>query len=212
MDVLALVDIFGIITNTVLLIFVVIYLLHLRYKEKRLTEREDKVDTSYHQIVDDALSKERKIIEDASHEASQILSNTHHLNESAVSVINQALQKMADDIQKNADNTSRDYFMHYQNALKHIAQQTVNELQNNTRQLQTELQKELQDFRNSLLPSVQKEIEEYKEARMREIDRSVRSVVERVTKQVLNKSIPAEDHEKLVMDSLEKAKSEGIFD
>lgn len=212
MDVLALVDIFGIITNTALLIFVVVYLLQLRYKEKKLQERENKIDTSYHQIVDEALSKERKIIEDASSEASQILSHTHQVNQGAVNVINQALHKMAEDIQNNAGKTSQEYFVHYQEALKHIAQQTVNELQSDTRKLQTDLDAQLKDFRNSLLPSIQKEIEEYKEARFREIDRSARSVVERVTKEVLNKSISSEDHEKLVLESLEKAKSQGIFD
>jgi hypothetical protein len=212
MDIIALVDIFGIITNTALLIFVAIYLLHLRSKEKKLQERENKVDTSYHQIVDEALSKERKIIEDASSEASKILSNTHQLNQSAVNVINQALQKMAEDIQKNASTTSQDYFVHYQNALKHIAQQTINELQSDTKTLQTDLQNQLKDFRNSFLPSIQKEVEEYKQTRFKEIDNSVRGIVERVTKDVLNKSIPTEDHEKLVLDSLEKARKEGIFD
>ena len=62
-----------------------------------------------------------------------------------------------------------------------------------------------------MLPNMEKEIEAYKQARFKEAEAMVTKIVQKVSQEVLNKAINIEDHEKLVVDALEKAKKEGIF-
>ena len=61
------------------------------------------------------------------------------------------------------------------------------------------------------LLNLQKDIEAYKESRYADAEESVKQIVQKVSQEVLNKSISLEDHQKMVIDALEKAKKEGVF-
>ena len=80
-----------------------------------------------------------------------------------------------------------------------------------TKELEDGLRKQVSDFQTSMLPGLQKELDEYKAAKMKETDQMTQRIVQRVSQEVLNKSISLEDHQQILIDSLEKAKREGIF-
>ena len=96
------VQVISIIADLAIFSFVVYYFFKLWSREKELEKKENKIDTEYHQIVDTALTKERKIIEDATTEADQIIAGAKHINQGVKDEINQALQMMVVDIQKQA--------------------------------------------------------------------------------------------------------------
>ena len=60
-----LIQILTILADLVIFIFVCYYLWELRAKEKLIDKEKNETDTNYHHVVDDALAKERKILEDA---------------------------------------------------------------------------------------------------------------------------------------------------
>src|SRR5438045_1545125 len=68
-------EVLSLVANLVMFAFVGFYLFSLRSREKSLEKRESQIDTEYHQVVDNTLSKERKIIEDATNAYHQILDN-----------------------------------------------------------------------------------------------------------------------------------------
>lgn len=58
---------------------------------------------------------------------------------------------------------------------------------------------------------VEGELSEYKKSKENVIEEEVRKVVNKVAKEVLNKTLSSSEHEKIVIDALEVAKKEGFF-
>lgn len=206
------VQVITIVADLVIFIFVGYYLLKLRAKEKELDAKSAKIDSDYHKIVDDALTKERTILQDASTEASQILTGTQFVSTNSKAAIDQALQKMVTDLEQEAGGTAKDFMTSYQTSLKQIAVQSLTDFQNVVKGLQDDLQKQIKDFHDNMMPTVEKELEAYKMARVKQAEQSVTHVVQKVSQEVLNKTLSLDDHQNLIIDSLEKAKREGMFD
>jgi hypothetical protein len=59
---------------------------------------------------------------------------------------------------------------------------------------------------------MQKELDGYKQSRINQIEQMISRVIQEASQEILNKSISVDDHQKLLMESLEKAKKEGVFD
>lgn len=184
----------------------------LKRHEEELAQKEAKLESGYQQIIDSALSKERGILDEAAKKANTILSNTQYVSNVSKDALNQALQNMLAGIQKEAANSSSNSLANYNNFLRQITQQTLTDFQNNTKRFEEDMQKQMQSFRESLLPTIQKELDAYKMQRFTEADKKINLIIQRVAEKVLNKSLSTEDHQKLVIESLEKCRKEGVFD
>jgi hypothetical protein len=77
--------------------------------------------------------------------------------------------------------------------------------------MEAELQKQTATFRDSLLPQMEQELDEYKKIRLQQADRTITQVIQEVSQEILNKSISLDDHQRLLIEALEKAKKEGVF-
>ncbi len=196
----------------IILIFALYYFLKIRKKEKNLESLETKKDTNYHQIVDDALSKERKILEDAALESDRILTNTQYVKQTVKEAIDQALSELVKEIQRESVTTANKYMSDYAGGLKQMADTSLTDFQKASSGLQTDLQTQIKDFKDKLLPEMEKELEEYKKMRLKQTEELVTKIVERASEEVFGRSISLQDHQKLLTDSLEKAKAEGVFD
>lgn len=213
-----------------IIIFVFYYAFRIHAKEKALDEKRHKVDTEYHRIVDDALSKERKILDDAAKEADKIITDAKYVSSGSKEVVDHAMQKMVEDIQKEAVSTGRLVLNSYAASLKELTntslrdigeiskgldtelQTELKEFEKITKTLAEDLQKQMQTFNENQLETMQKELDAYKEARMKQTEQMVLAIVQKVSQEVLNKSISLDDHQKLVVESFERAKKEGLFD
>lgn len=193
-------------------VFVVYYFLQFRAKEKEIESKSGKVDTDYHQIVDTALTKERKILDDATVEADHIIAGAKYVSDDSVKRINTALEKMIADIQKEAVDTSRTFMHDYSTTLQQLTKTSLTDFQHILQGLQTDMQKQITEFHEKQLPMLEKELETYKQSRMKEADQLISRVVQKTSQEVLNKSISLDDHQDLVVASLEKAKKEGVFE
>lgn len=222
-------ELITLLANSAILVFVFYYFLKFNAREKELEKKEGKIDTQYHQVVDDALTRERKILDDATTEAEQILTDAEYISSSDKEVLEKALRKTVEDIQKEAVQTGHILINNYSSALKEIAlhsqenfqdvskefednlKKQANDFQNIVKSLEEDLQKKVKEFSGSLLPSLEKELEEYKKERLRQTEKLVADITQKASIEILNKSISIEDHQKLITESLEKAKKEGIF-
>lgn len=190
--------------------------------------------TQQHQIVQGAVEQSNQIMQIATHQANQILAGTQYLSQTTKATLesslqrmvvdvqnagsnskitlDQALQKIVVDVHREAFDTGKDVNASYQASLKQLTSNSLSGFQNATSELELELQKQIKDFRQTLLTNLEKEIDVYKEAKIKRIDKASVGLVQKVAQEVLNKSLTLEDHENLVIKSLEKAKKEGIFD
>ncbi|MGE5042198.1 MAG: hypothetical protein ACM3IJ_04830 [Candidatus Levyibacteriota bacterium] len=201
-----------VVANLEIFIFVLYYIWRLRQKEKELEKKEGKIDFTYHQIVDNALTRERKILEDATQEADQIIVNAEYVNQESKDEVDAALHKMMTDIQKETLATAQKFIGSYQESLKDISHQSINDFQSVSKQMQDDLKAQIKMFHENLLPNLQKEVDEYKKTKMQQVDTSVTQIIQKVSQEVFNQTISLEEHHKLLADSLDKAKKEGIFD
>jgi hypothetical protein len=198
--------------DLVIFIFIGFYLWKLRREENALEKKETKADTSYHQIVDDALGKERKIMEDAVSEADQIIVNAEYIKNSSKEIVDKALQQMVAHIQKESIETASKFMSSYSDSLKELASTSLVDFENVAKGLEGDLQRQIKEFRETLLPDLKKELEDYKQIRLKQSDEIINQVIQKASQEVMNKSISLEDHQKILTDALEKAKTEGVFD
>lgn len=181
-------------------------------REKELAAKEAQVESGYQQIINQALEKERKILEDAAKQANEILSSTQNLSTTSKENLNNALQKMIADIQNEAATSSNDFLSNYKNSLGQISNKSLVDFQNELKKFEADMQVKMQNFRDTLLPGIQKELEAYKNEQFRLADKKVASIIKKVAEQVFNETISLEEHQKLIIDSLEKSRKEGVFD
>jgi hypothetical protein len=127
-------------------------------------------------------------------------------------MVNRALRQMSFDIQKESDDIGRKFVGDYEMFLNKLSTTSLGEFQNTTKEFGADLEKQIKEFRETLLPNIEKEIENYKLERFKTMDKAINVIIQKVSEKALNKSIPPEDHNNLIIESLEKAKKEGIFD
>lgn len=198
--------------DLVLFVFVAYYLLSLRHLKKNLREKETKVDTQYHQIVDNALARERKILEDAVEKANQILTQAGYLNKTSTEALNSSFSQMTSGVERNANETSQQFMQTYEDYLKQIAIKSLNNFYAITKGMETDLQNQIGQFNQALVNNIQKETSEYKQLRLKQVEASVQQIVQKASREILNKTISLDNHHDLVIAALEKAKGEGILD
>ncbi len=205
-------QLFIIFTNLILLSFGGYYILKLRAKEKILETKENKMDADYHHVVDDALSKERQILDDATHSADQIITGANYIKQGAQETVDRAIQQIVTEIQKESMNTAQLFLQSYTASLQQISSQSVTDFQAIVKELEGNLQRDIKLFHETLLPNLEKELDEYKQMRLKETDKMITRVVQKASQEVLNKTIPLGDHQTLMLEALEKAKKEGLFE
>lgn len=226
-------------------VFVVVYIIGVRKKEKEVFKKEGRIDSDYQQLIENSRAQEKQILDNAmnqsnqmmqitTHQANQILAGTQFISQSAKTsldnalqkmvvevqgtgstskiALEQALQKIINDVHKEAFDSGRDFSTSYQSSLKQITTISLTGFQNVTNELELSLQQQIKEFRTSLLANLEKEIDSYKQSKIHRIDQASNVIVQRVAQEVLNKSLSLEDHQNLVIQSLEKAKKEGVFD
>lgn len=205
--------------NLMILLFLIYYFANVQKQKKtleeklnQLTKKEVKIDSDYHQIVDASLSKERKILEDATKEANTILTSTKYVSDSYKKAMDESLQKMINDVLQQAAVSAGDVLGKHKNSLNQISLNSLNNFQNITKQFEADMQKQMQDFRLTLLPNLQKELDLYKQQKIKDANKTVNAIITDVSQKSLNKIIPLEDHQTLIIESLQKCLKEGLFD
>lgn len=200
------------IASNILIISVVLYyFISIRNKEKKLDKEENEMDSNYHHVVDEALSKERKILDDATNQASQIITQSKYLTADNQKELNNAIKYVVSDIQKEGEMITRAFTSEYQSALKNMSTASLSQFQTIMTQLQTDLKQQIDEFHKSLLPRVEQELDNYKKARMQEVDQATVKIIQKASQEIFNKTISMSDHQNAIIQSLEKAKKEGVF-
>lgn len=205
------IQIVTILADLVIFVFVCYYLWELRAKEKLLDREKNETDSNYHHVVDDALAKERKILEDAAFSSSQIIAGTKYVTSSSKESLDEAIQKMEGALTHELGSTSGEFSKTYATSLQHLATQSLTDFQNVVKTMESDLQRQTKDFGATMLPSLEKELEEYKKLRLQQADRTITHVIQEVSQEILNKALPLDDHHQLLIEALEKAKKEGVF-
>lgn len=195
------------------------------------------VDTSLareRQMLENAANQSNQIMQVATHQANQILAGTQYISQTSKATLDaalqrlvvdaqntgsnskialdNALQKIIVDVHKEAFDSGQEFANSYNSSLKQISSNSLTSFQTITSSLELELQQQIKDFRSHLLANLEKEVEEYKAMKIRRIEQASTVLIQKVAQETLNKVLSLDDHQGLLVQSLEKAKKEGIFD
>ena len=231
--------------DLIIIAILLYYLASVRGREKILAEKEQKLDENYKQTMEQALVKEKQVIDGAMNEANKILEVTTNqatqiiqgaqfMSQNSIAVLTQAVQKMISqtqvigdttkitleqalqkivvDVQKEALEASRSSINTYSQSLKVVTTQSLSDLQIIAKGLEVDMQKQISDFNQSLLPRLEKEVEEYKEMRIKQAEQMVNKIIQKASQEIFGRIITFNDHQNIMIESLERAKKEGVFD
>ena len=124
------------------------------------------------------------------------------------------MQRLSEENEAFADNLRQQFTDESARLMKALSWQNeqevksfVEDLKGRTVQTHSDMEKTLQEsFNKALL-----EVESYKKKRLDEVEQSLPTLLLNISKEFLGRVITVPEHEKLVFESLEQAKKEGVF-
>lgn len=198
--------------NILVLIFLVYYLLKLNQKEKELDHRESTLQNVQQKAITDAVTTEKKIIDDATKEAQDILQSTQYAAKFSKESLDLALERLMHEVKQELVATAKEHMSQFNTSLKTLDTTSVTDFQQVAKDMEVDLQKQIKEFHEALFPNLKKEMDDYRQAKIQETEQIVIQVVQKVARELLSKTISLDDHHALMLKALEKAKKEGMFE
>lgn len=144
------------------------------------------------------------------------------LEESVKEEIKKNIGNLKNDFQKTSEEIIKNYQGQFENGnqeiqkvISELSRQATEEAKKASGALSKELAQKFSEIfqstektLNNKVAETEKEIEGYKKERFEEIDRKIYQLLGEVAKKTIGKTIDLSDHEKLVIEALEKAKKE----
>lgn len=220
----------GLITSWGLLTLTVIYAYYLQKKEKGLKNIEAKAYEKAQNILKEIHISSQKMLEETLQKSKEMLNQTQdfktYLEENTKRAIEETIKTYQDTLNKNAQEVAESYTDLFLTLKEKYLQETENvfkelqstagkgivdfktAIQNNTTLMQNEIKKfSLEEYQK-----IRKELEAYKEEEIKKVSSQISKIIFKTAQELLGKTIPIADHEKLVLEALEKAKKEGVFE
>lgn len=216
-------------TTGIVVLAALIFCYYMYRKEKKIEEKSMHVSQNYDQLVQEAKAKAKAIIDQAGMEAATILAQSQNTKLNLDMKSEETFKKITDEQMQLLRTNSEEYFRSYTSSLEEVKHHYASLLEQMLADIRDSTQKEIQELKailkNQLTQSqgsvtkqmqddfmkAQIEINEYKKHELERIDKSMNDLLIRVSEEILGKMIPIRDHQQLIIDSLEMAKKEGMF-
>jgi len=158
------------------------------------------------------------IIRKANYRALQILEGSN--------IFSKGLRK---DMKQSIDKLSHTLLDTYKQTIEEEKERNIKTIEDVSGQVRQELVKEIYDFKETLhketlgsrelvetklneeYEKIKRELTLYKESEMKKIDNKIYEIVIRAVKESVGKTLDVQDHQEIIMKSLEDSKREGLF-
>lgn len=203
--------------------------MQLHASEKLNNELQTQLSENPIKLLAQAHEKAQELINQANKQASDILASSKTYEDNS----NQTLKNKLTELEKQqADvftKASDDMKIAYQNMITQIQEQDINTLKSMTKDIQSDILADFKEFRDDLEKdtiksekvvkekindeylTVQKDLDDYKKQKYQELDNDIYKILYRVSEMVLNQGISYDKHKELVIEALETAKKEQVF-
>lgn len=167
-------------------------------------KKQAKMEGKSEQFLKRAEEGARKIIERATEKASKTLAETNSLKKEMIKELEVSLENLRSDLmEKFSEETKVAQEIYHEEEKKFVSnleKKILEEAQSHEKNLEKEIQAEFQ--------RTKEDVKRYKDEKLKEVEKEINKIIERVLEEAGAKSISLEDHEKLVLEALEKAKKE----
>ncbi len=195
----------------------------------KFSERDSEIYKKAQTVIEDAHKKAKEILDEASEKSKQIIASADHSKIDLDNELKGSIRETAGKGIKLLEDQSQNVSKAYQETFEEVKVQFIKQVKDTLGKVQEAGETGLQEFRvalkdqqltsqyyiekrlNQEFDQAQKEVARYKDEQMRRVEDSVDRIILRLSEEVLGKAISLEDHEKLILESLSKAKEEGLF-
>lgn len=206
----------------------------LRYLQREKERSQETIKAEAYEkatrILEKAKKESLKLISDSNNEAQKILGEAHELSDESKKVLEDGLQSISQRQHQALEKTSNDLLAYYKGIVDQQKQSSLDTLSRVSKDMEEKILEEVDDFGEVLrketvetqkqveqkisrkYEDLEKELESYREKQLKKIDERVFELIARVTKLVLGRAISLEEHQSMVLEALEEAKKEGVFD
>ena len=220
--------IFFVLLSTIATISIVLVVLVSSYvkmlsKYNSAIKQEERLKSQTHK-------EEIKILEDARQKAAKIVGNATIIDEKEKSQVEEEFKRLETNEVKEFQSATENLFTTYKEQLYNLKNNTISIAQGIVKDIENDIIKELKDFKDILkketyesqkiveqkieqdYQTAKKEVQYYKQEQIKKINNEIYKILQNVSMLVLRKTIPLEDHEQLILDALNKAKEEKVFE
>lgn len=173
--------------------------------------------------------KADEIIEEAREKAHKIISEAHFTKNKAKDAFEQSLSVASQNQIKDFENVSQDFLNLYKKELNLIKSQTAEIVRKMSKDVEKDILKDLKGFKEILkketiasqkivgekieedYKNVEQEVQVYKKEQLKKVEDHIYSVLQAVSKLVIGRALSTEEHERLIIDALNRAKTEGVI-
>jgi hypothetical protein len=180
-------------------------------------------------LLEQAHEQAQALIDSANKKAVEILASSKSYEDSS----NQGLKEKLGELEKEQAaifaKASQDMKVAYQNMITQVQEQDINTLKSVTKDIETDVVSDFKEFRDALEKetinaekvakekideeylAMEKDLDTYKREKYQKIDEDIYKILYRVSEMVLNQGISYDKHKELVIEALETAKKEQVF-
>jgi len=181
------------------------------------------------QVLDSARKESLDIVTEASSKAKEVLSSVGELSTQSKESFNEVLTDLENKQAAVLEKTASELQTFYEKTIKDQEAKSLHVLEEVTEDVEEEMLHEVEEFKDILhketvgsqqvieqelkkeYDKVASEIEVYREKQLKKIDETIFTILHDVSASVLGEALDVSEHEKLVLDALEDAKSANIF-
>src|SRR3989338_1036722 len=198
--------------------FVAVYAYYTYYKHM-VDLKKVKLDSleNAKKIMDDAGSRSKEVIEKVDQKAVEILAHSQLIKSDLDKGLKDSLRQMTEKYIEMIAEHSKKFTLDYENILTSVKNQSLVRSKQALDNIEQEVKKQLEDskagLKEEMLKSLNKatvEISQYKVKEIAKIDQEIDQLVVEMAKDLLRINLSPKDHRKLVVQSLEKAKEQGL--
>ncbi len=182
------------------------------------------------EILNEAHLASLDIIRGAHKKALRTLENSSVFNKSLRNDVEESVETLVHKHLSSLEDLSKQMEETYRKAANLQKDQDISTLQDATENMQKEILGEVTDFKETIrqetfatqekvrqefkqeYEKLKKELDEYKANELKLIDESMFRIVSIAAKKIIGKSLDADTKEELILESLEQAKKEGVFE
>lgn len=201
----------------------------LHETEKITTHLQNQLTEKPIKLLEKAHEQSQEIIDQANKKASEILASSKTYEDNSSQVLREKLAELEKQQASIFTKASEDMKLAYQNLITQIQEEDINTLKSMTKDIESDVLADFKEFRDVLEKEtinsekvvkekideeylvMEKDLEEYRKQKYQKIDDDIYKILYRISEMVLNEGISYDKHKELVLDALETAKKEQVF-
>jgi hypothetical protein len=201
----------------------------LHQLEKTNTDMQSQMSQQPIKLLEEAHQKSQNIIDQANKQATEILASSKVYENNSNQTLKDKLAMLEKQQEGVFAKASQDMKVAYQDMITQIQEQDINTLKTMTKEIQSDVVADFKEFRDVLEKetinsekivkekideeylAMEKDFETFKKQKYQKVDEDIYKILYRVSEMVLSEGISYEKHKELVINALETAKKEQVF-